>query len=94
MNRMTIEQAKDFMNDSGVRQAADDIIESLCHLYGEDDVLMPEFDRWADAFLERVRNSEKAWEAYESQASDEFIITVAEYAYMYGKRIDGEFYWD
>lgn len=94
MNRMTIEQAKDFMNDSGVRQAADDMIESLCHLYSEGDVLMADFDRWADAFLESKRDSEKAWEAYEPQASDEFVITVAEYAYMYGKRIDGEFYWD
>lgn len=90
---MNIEQAKDFMKDPGVRDKADDIIESLGHNYEEDDPIMVHFEGWLDTFVANKWKSAKTWQDYEPKASDEFIIAVADHAERYGHWIDCQFYW-
>ena len=84
MSKMTIEEARYFMLDPEVQEAADEVLESLCGFIDDNDPIGEELDRWVDVFNATSRNSKKTWLAFEPQASDEFIIAVAQHAEKYG----------
>lgn len=93
MSKMTIEEARYFMRDPEVQEAADTVLESLCGCIDDDDPIGEELDRWCDVFNATSRNSKKTWLAFEPQASDEFIIALAEHAEKHGTVVDGDWMW-